>query len=303
MSPKFQPEKDIPNLAGKVILVTGGNTGLGKETILQLAKHDPANIFLAARTQSKAEAAIADIQEQVPSAKITYLPLDLASFPSISQAAQTFQTQSDRLDILIHNAGIMAVPYALTPQNHEIQFGTNHLGHFLLTRLLLPTLLATSPTPRVIAVSSIAHGLAPPPGIIYSAEQLESYGAWRRYGQSKLANILFARELARRYPEQLTAAAVHPGIIETELYASQKTTNVVVRQIVKVLGKTPVFLTKEDGALNQLWAATMEGVKSGAYYIPVARENGGSYWHARKDGLARELWEWSEAEVRRFGFE
>ncbi|KAI9657463.1 MAG: hypothetical protein M1821_003145 [Bathelium mastoideum] len=330
MSSKFQPSRDIPDLAGKVILVTGGqyfalhagrkrddqahetlgNTGLGKETVLQLAKHNPANIFLAARTQSKAEAAIADIKNQVPDATITYLPLDLASFPSIAHAAQLFQSQSNRLDILIHNAGIMAVPFALTSQNHEIQFGTNHVGPFLLTRLLLPTLLSTAKEPnadvRIVALSSSAHQMAPPPGIIFAQQELAKYGAWRRYGQSKLANILFTRELARRYP-QITSVSLHPGLIQTDLFASQQETNTLVRWGMKMLWWSPVFVDVPEGTRNQLWAATAplgpKGVKSGAYYMPVGKDNGGSFWHARKEKLARELWDWSEAEMRRHGFE
>lgn len=174
----FNPEKDIPSLDGKVILITGGsscrhsatphsvltltgNTGLGKETVLQLAKHNPKEIFLAARTQSKAEAAIAEIKGAVPNANITYLPLDLASLPSVKKAADEFKSRSDQLDILINNAGIMATPYEKTKEGYEIQFGTNHVGHAMFTKLLLPTLLKTAEQPgadvRVVNVSSAGH--------------------------------------------------------------------------------------------------------------------------------------------------
>ncbi|KAL8870601.1 MAG: hypothetical protein Q9174_003395, partial [Haloplaca sp. 1 TL-2023] len=141
---KFDPDQDIPDLSGKVILVTGGNAGLGKEAVLQLAKHKSSRIFLAARTASKGESAIEEIKQVVPSANITLLKLDLCSFKSISAAAEEFKSQSKRLDVLMNNAGIMATPLAETEEGYESQFGTNHMGHALLTKLLLPTLLSTA---------------------------------------------------------------------------------------------------------------------------------------------------------------
>src|SRR6266498_2184287 len=123
------------------------NTGLGKETVLQLAKHNPAQIYLAARTESKANDAIAVIKSTVPNAKITFLPVDLTSFESIHKATSSFKASSPRLDLLVLNAGIMAVPNGKTASGHEIQLGTNHIGHFLLTKQLLPTLLSTAKEP------------------------------------------------------------------------------------------------------------------------------------------------------------
>ena len=216
----FNPEKDIPDLSGKVILVTGGNTGLGKETVLQLAKHNPSQIFLAARNPSKAEAAIADVKKVVPTANITFLPLDLTSLKSVDSAAKSFQSQSKRLDLLYNNAGIMAVPAATTQEGYEIQFGTNHIGHALLTKLLLPTMLKTAEEPnadvRIINLSSMGHQMAPTKGIDFDNLSLSNSSPWTRYGQSKLANILFAKELAKRYPT-ITSISVHPGIIKTDV--------------------------------------------------------------------------------------
>jgi len=202
----FNPDKDIPDLRGKVILVTGGNIGLGRESIYQLAKHNPSKIFLGARTKAKADATIAEIKKELPSANITFLDLDLASFASIKQAADTFEASSKRLDMLMNNAGIMACPAALTKEGYETQFGTNHVGHALLTKLLLPTLQRTAKEPgsdvRIINLSSSAHNWAPKGGLVFDAMKtdMQSYSTWARYGQSKVANILFNKELAKRYP-------------------------------------------------------------------------------------------------------
>ncbi|KAI9817472.1 MAG: hypothetical protein M1827_001082 [Pycnora praestabilis] len=301
----FTPETDIPDLSGKVILVTGGNTGLGKETILQLAKHDPSYIYLAARTPSKAEAAISEIKTSVPKASITYLPLDLSSLASVKDAADKFNSQSQRLDILMNNAGIMAVPEGETKDGYEIQFGTNHMGHALLTKLLLPTLLKTAEKQsagevRIVNLSSEGHNLAPWTGIIFDQAKLLKQGAWPRYGQSKLANILFARELARRYPT-ITSVAVHPGLIKTDLYAPNRKSNAIVRYGMMLMGPL-IMHDVPEGARNQLWAATsQEGVVSGAYYKPVASKSSGS-GNSRDEKLANKLWDWTENELTSKGY-
>lgn len=278
-----------------------GNTGLGKETVLQLAKHNPKEIYLAARTPSKAEAAIEDIKKVVPNGNISYLKMDLTSFSSIKEAAEEFNRKSDRLDILINNAGIMAVPYSKTKEGYEIQFGTNHMGHALLTKLLLPKLLKTAEQPdsdvRVIDVSSEGHMMAP--GIIYDQGKLESYLTWRRYGLSKLANILHARELQRRYPS-ITATSLHPGVIATDLYASQLQNNIIMKVFLPFI--KPFFLDVPNGAKNQLWAATApkDEVKKSYYWKPVGSASKGSPYHAQKEPLAKELWEWTEEQIKKW---
>ena len=271
---------------------------MGKETIDQLAAHKPSHIYLAARTPSKGEAAVASVKKAVPQACVTYLPLDLASFESIRSAAETFGSQSDRLDVLINNAGVMATPAGTTSEGYEIQFGTNHVGHALLTKLLLPKLLSTAEKPdsdvRIINVTSEGHRLAPSGGLLFDKTKLDSQGTWARYGQSKLANILFTTELARRHPS-ITSVAVHPGVILTDLYGPNQQSSVLMRIFLTVVGS---FLGKPStGAKNQLWAATTakSELTSGTYYTPIGSASGGS-GYARDGKLASSLWDWTETE-------
>ncbi|KAF5651364.1 short-chain alcohol dehydrogenases/reductase [Fusarium tjaetaba] len=273
-SVKFNPDTDIPSLKDKVILVTGGNSGLGKESVLQFAKHDPKEIWLGARSEAKAKEAISDIKAQVPNAPIKFVKIDLASFKSIREAAKAFTQESDRLDILLLNGGIMSVPPGTTDDGYEIQFGTNHMGHALLTKLLLPTLLRTADKGndvRVTVLASSAHQYAPPEGIKFDTlkSQALQMGAITRYGQSKLANALFAKELARRYP-QLTTASLQPGLVTTNLANTMSDNSWVMRLAWKV---TAFFIGVDvpTGTLNQLWASTSKNVVSGTYYEPIGR--------------------------------
>ncbi len=282
-----------------------GNTGLGKEACLQFAKHKAGHIWLGARTTSKAEATIEAIKKVVPDAKITHLSMDLTSLSSVAEAAKTFQSQSDRLDILMNNAGIMAVPVGTTKEGYEIQLGTNHIGHALLTKLLLPTLLKTAEQPgsdvRIINLSSMGHQMAPNGGISFDDHHLPTSSTWVRYGQSKLANILFASELARRYPS-ITSAAVHPGVVGTDLANTWSQGNTIIKYLYGIV--SPV-INKDvpTGTKNQLWASTTpkDTIQSGAYYVPVGKKNPGSKY-ARDEKLAGELWDWTEKELAKHGY-
>jgi NAD(P)-dependent dehydrogenase (short-subunit alcohol dehydrogenase family) len=286
--------------------MNSGNNGLGKETVLQLAKHNPSKIYIASRTESKGLEAIKSIRESLKTTSVDFqnLPLDLASFKSIRSAATAVQSSTDRLDILVCNAGVMALPPGKTEQGHEIQFGTNHVGHHLLTKLLLPTLQKTAVLPgadvRIISLSSVANDRAPPLETMLDTGKLSSMGTWTRYGASKAANILFAAELARRYPA-LTAVSVHPGVIKSDLWKSTSEHNALVRFGLMLVGPL-IFQSIQMGAHNSLWAAAAANkgeLQNGAYYTPIGKlesSNPGNK-HAKDAAAGKALWEWTEAEI------
>ncbi|PYH45331.1 putative short-chain dehydrogenase/reductase family protein [Aspergillus saccharolyticus JOP 1030-1] len=296
----FQPQRDIIDLTGKVILVTGGNTGLGKETIIQLAQHNPARIYLAARNETKAQDAIASIRETLPSAvDIKYLPLDLGSLSSIRAAVERFRADCDRLDTLILNAGTMNNPTKYTEAGFEMHMGTNHIGHFLLTTLLLPVMqktLALSPDVRVVSLSSAANVGAPPFEVMTSASALAETPHLVAYCASKAANILFAAELARRYPEIL-AVSVHPGAVASDLYDHTMDRNWFFRLGVNII-KTGFCRSLRTGALNQLWAAgaKREALINGAYYVPIGVHASGNPYASDVE-MGKRLWEWTEQQI------
>ncbi|KAJ5815627.1 hypothetical protein N7474_007404 [Penicillium riverlandense] len=302
----FSPDNDIPDLEGKVILVTGGNNGLGKETIKQFAKHNPAKIYMGARNKGKAHAAIAEIKEQVPSANIIYLEIDLASFSSIKKAAASFLAENDYLHILVNNAGIFAASPGLTEDGYEIQFGTNHMGPALLTKLLLPVLEKTASVAgsdvRIVNVSSEIYTMAPKGGLLLSRDKtpLMDISTVARYGQSKLANIYFTKSYAKRYPT-IKSVALHPGLVRTNIGGGLNS-NPILSFIFGLVSRV-ASVDVPTGALNQLWASTAqtEMVQSGAYYIPFFKEVN------RRDNMSddtkmEELWVWTERELEAHGF-
>lgn len=220
-------------------------------------------------------------------------------------AAREFTSKEDRLDLLILNAGVMALPAGTTSNGYEVQFGTNHMGHALLTKLLLPTLLKTAGKPgdvRVVCLSSIGHISTSWNGIEFGQlkGEMKWYPSLVRYAQSKLANILFVRELARRFPS-ITAVAVHPGVVDTELWRTMFAGWMGLGGLLNT-GKRLFYTTVEGGAKNQLWGATAKKgdgkgkVKSGEYYTPVGVPGNGS-WQSQDMKLAGKLWEWTEKEL------
>jgi len=239
----------------------------------------------------------------VPDAKLEFLSLDLTSLKSVAEAAKTVDKATDRLDLLINNAGIMACPAGTTQEGYEIQFGTNHMGHALLTKLLLPKLEKTTKLPgadvRIVTLSSMGHQWSPKGGLVLDEchSDMKSTASFTRYGQSKLANILFSDELARRYPEILSVA-VHPGSVNTGLKRGIETSYPWLKYPMSLV--IPFMsVSVQQGALNQLWAATSKDAKSGRYYVPVAKESNGSAY-AHDTELAGKLWKWTEDELNKF---
>ncbi|KAK2041458.1 retinol dehydrogenase [Colletotrichum somersetense] len=302
---RFDANTDIPDLSGKVILVTGGNIGLGKETIAQFSKHNPAHIYLAARNEAKARAAIEDIKKAVPNAApITFLEIDLTSFESIKRAAKEFLSKSETLHILVNNAGIMAWPPGTTKEGYEIQFGTNHMGHALLTKLLLPTLKHTAKTSpdkdvRIVSLSSAAENWVP--SDLYNFDDLKtdmaSTGTWARYGASKVANIHHSRALAKRYPE-IRCISVHPGAVNTNLSSGPVASWPLIKPVVGIVSWL-AFSTVANGARNQIWASVSPDAESGVFYWPVGVKGKDSK-HAKNEELSERLWEWTEKELEAY---
>lgn len=302
-SVSFDPKKDIPSLENKVILVTGGTNGLGKQSVLEYARHQPAEIWLAARNLEKAQAAADEVKKSVPGAQIKLLELDLASLESVKTAAKKFTEECNRLDILALNAGIMATPPGLTKEHYEVQFGTNHMGHALLTKLLIPVLDKTAKLPntdvRIVALSSKGHNWVPGGGLVFDSLKTDAstMGPYLRYGQSKLSNLLFIRQMAKEHP-QLTSVAVHPGLVHTNLAAGATGSPWIVRSLTGL--SRYVLSTVEDGVKNQLWASVAKDVKSGEYYEPVG-VGGTTSALGKSDELAKKLWDWTEKELEKHG--
>ncbi|KFY10825.1 hypothetical protein V491_07459 [Pseudogymnoascus sp. VKM F-3775] len=296
---KFDPDQDIGGLGGKVILVTGGNNGLGKETVLRLAKHDPKCIYLGTRSLERGEAALSDIKTEAPDSNIKLLQIDMASFASIESAVAVVKADMERLDILINNAGISNVPPGVTKDGYEIQFGTNHIGHALLTKLLLPTLLKTAESApagavRIVNVSSDGHYHART-GINF--DDFNSGINWTRYARSKLANILHAKALAKRYPS-IVSVAISPGTVQTSIF--EKMNSPILNVLITLFGWASM-VTIPEGCKNQLWAATAPVVEPGIYYWPVGVKGGGSSF-SKDEALEEKLWEWTEAELAKHGY-
>lgn len=281
----------IPDLSGRVAVVTGANTGLGLATSLELARHG-ARVVMACRDAGRAADALSRVRTQVPDADVRVGSIDLGDLASVRRFAGSW---SGPLDLLVNNAGVMAVPFGLTADGFETHIGVNHLGAFALTGLLLPALRA-SDTARVIAVSSLAHrGGRIDPGT-FTGEG--TYHRWGAYGQSKLANLLFTRHLSARLAaggESIVAATAHPGISNTEL------TRHLPRPIAAAapLGLAVIGSSGERGSWPQLYAATMPDVVADDFLGPRGATRGaparaGRVKAARDDATAALLWSRSE---------
>jgi NAD(P)-dependent dehydrogenase (short-subunit alcohol dehydrogenase family) len=286
---------DVPDQAGRVAIVTGANTGIGFETATVLANKD-AHVVLAVRDLDKGKQAAARIRATSPSADFSVQELDLASLASVRAAAAEIKVANPRIDLLINNAGVMFTPEGVTPDGVEFQFGTNHLGHFALSGLLLDVMLPVGGS-RVVTVSSLGHRVR---GSTNFEHVQRPYDRMAAYGRSKLANLLFTYELQRRLSARDTstlAVAAHPCNSRTELFRnSPGWLRVGAKLLAPLVSQSPKM-----GALPTLRAATDPSVSGGQYYGPggLAEQRGHpklvhSSPESHDEGLQLKLWKVSE---------
>ena len=278
------------DLAGKTIVVTGATSGLGKESARALASTG-AQVVLCGRDDAKGQAVVDEI-----GGATSFQHVDLADLDSVRASADELLARIERLDVLLNNAGVMACPLARTADGFEMQFGTNHLGHFLFTARLFP-LLAQSVPSRIVNLSSHGHMIG---GVDLDDPNYEHrpYDKWEAYGQAKTANVLFSRELDRRFGDHdVHAYAVHPGMIITEL--GRHLDEADIADIGERTSKRPaggpssMFKPVERGAATQVWAATGDGIPGGAYLADAAVCEQVAP-HATDDDVAARLWALSE---------
>ena len=271
------------------ILITGGNSGVGKATAIALAKNG-ARIIIASRNKEKANQAVIEIKEESKNEEVYSLPCDLASLDSVRKCVQAYKEQFGRLDVLINNAGLVTDKLQFTQDGFELQIGVNHLGHFLLTTQLID-LLKKADEARIISVSSNAHlGGKIDFDTFEGEEGSKKYSGPKAYRQSKLANVLFTKELAKRYPS-ITCHSLHPGVVRTEI--AGKNGNGLLWRVVWKLS-SPFMLTPANGAKTSVYLATS----------PEVLKTNGRYFHKQKEiepnklandiSLAKKLWEISE---------
>jgi NAD(P)-dependent dehydrogenase (short-subunit alcohol dehydrogenase family) len=299
--------ENIPDQSGVTAVITGANSGIGYVTALDLARKG-ARVILACRSLPKAEVAAKQIRQEVPGASVEARVLDLASQASVHYFAQGYLNSREPLHLLINNAGVMDIPRRTeTPDGFEMQFGTNVLGHFTLTGLLMPVLITTAAAapkpPRVVTLSSIKHKV----GKIYldDLQLIRDYKPGKAYGQSKLADLMFAFELARRLRAKsipVLSIGAHPGVAETNLFirdaaAWQRPMRVVVGKFISL-----ALNTVEMGALPTLYAATDPAAVSGGYYGPQGLLDARGYPgaahvapQAKDEKVAAALWEKCES--------
>ena len=293
--------RDVPDQSGRTIVITGANSGIGLEAARVLAGAG-AHVVLACRDAGRAQAAAAELRASDARSSLEVVPLDLASLASIRDFAKVFSDRHARLDVLINNAGVMAIPRRTTADGFEMQLGTNHLGHFALTGLLLGRLRA-APGARVVTVSSTAHRAGRMRWGDLQSER--SYQRWIAYGQSKLSNLLFCYELSRRLDaagERIVSAACHPGYSATNLqFVGARMDNSRAMERVMAVANRLFSQPADMGALPTLYAATAQGVRGGDYFGPDRMFE--TWGHPKKVAssrasqdadAARRLWDVSE---------
>ncbi|KIM76634.1 hypothetical protein PILCRDRAFT_643196 [Piloderma croceum F 1598] len=288
---------DIPDLSGKVIIVTGGNTGLGFETAKSLLAHN-AKVYIGARSQAKAEEAISKLRE-LTGKEALFLQLDLGDLKAVKTAADEFLSKEKELHVLFNNGGVMVPPIEqLTADGYDLQFGTNVVGPFYFTKLLLPTLISTAKNSsdghaRILATASSAHLLTTLNfNTFKDGPARKAAGPDTLYAQSKVGNIVVAKEIAKRYGDQgIVSTSLNPGNIKTDMLRH-------------MTGPKKAFLNMisfdvEHGALTQLWGGTSPEGKdlNGKYLIPFAKV-GTSSAHAQDPQIGQELWTWLEEQIK-----
>ncbi|MDD3446966.1 MAG: oxidoreductase [Zavarzinia sp.] len=296
--------ENLPDQSGRTIVVTGANSGLGYHTANALAARG-GRVIMACRNPAKADPAMRAIAANYPNARIEVRPLDLADLTSIESFATALTADVGALDLLVNNAGVMALPLARTKDGFEMQVGTNHLGHFALTGRLLP-MLEKGTGARVVTVASLAHKM----GLINLDDlnwETRRYDKWQAYGQAKLANLVFAHELDRRLKAAgsgVTSIAAHPGFAATNLLmAGPRLENSALGKIAMAAGGALFAQSADRGAIPILHAATAPGLEGGSYWGP---DGMGELWgrtpkparalqKARNPDTGRGLWSLSEA--------
>ncbi|MFD3758734.1 oxidoreductase [Streptomyces sp. NPDC058622] len=290
----------IPDQSGRTAVVTGANSGIGYAASRELARHG-AVVVLACRSAARGRAAVIRLRNEVPAADVEFAELDLADLSSVRQFAKWYGQRHGTLDLLVNNAGVMALPYGRTVDGFETQFGVNHLGHFALTGLLLPRMRAAEPGARIVNVSSGFHVL----GDIDLADLGSEHGyrRWVAYGRSKTANLLFTHELSRRFTdagETIVAASAHPGYASTNLHAgAAKEEGPTFNSRVVAIGNAVVAQPAASGALPTLYAATAPGVRPDDFIGPRFGWRGAPArsWRAKwtlDDTTGERLWAASE---------
>ncbi|KZT02807.1 NAD(P)-binding protein [Laetiporus sulphureus 93-53] len=295
--PEFSPDQ-IPDLTGQVAIVTGGNTGIGKETVKVLLQHN-TKVYMASRNKEKAESAIKELKEMTGREAI-FLQLDLSILASIKRAAQEFSSKEPALHALYNNAGVMWCPVDLvTEDGYDLQFGTNVLGHFYFTELLMPALFAgveSSPDhhARVITTASSAAYLYTLNWDTFKGGQARlKMSTENLYSQSKFGNVVVARELSKRYADKgIISISLNPGGIDTEL---QRYVPDGKRKFMRMTILRPA----PWGALTQLWAGTMPGAlnHNGKFLIPWAKV-GQCRKEAYDDKIGEQLWNWLQEQIK-----
>ncbi len=298
-------EANIPQLTGKVALVTGANSGLGFSTARALAARG-AHVILGCRHERKAEAAMAAIRASVPEAKLEFLPGDLSDQASVRSAAELVKSRHSRLDIQVNNAGVMTLPYTKTRDGFEMLFGTNYLGHFTLTGQLLE-LTRSTPGSRIVTVTSLMERMGHLPLDDLNWEK-SSYSKQGAYARSKLANLVFTLELDRRLRKtgsSTLSLAAHPGFAATNIvYGGGGAGSSLLRRLWNLatgFANTLLAQPADRGALPSLYAATLPDINSGAYIGPDALFGFRGYpthvkpsHRAQDEALGRGLWERSQ---------